>query len=72
MPWRSLFDGVRVTQMLTVPEVAPIIRKSRRQAYRLAREGALPGLVTIGKRYLVNLSTLEAALRGHDVQPVAS
>lgn len=63
-------------KLLTVPEVAPILRVSEARAYELARDGLLP-VVRLGRQVRVDPdvlaewirqggATLEAQ-RGHDV-----
>ena len=58
--------------LLTVPEVAPMLRLSVRRAYELAAAGSLPGLRKLGPRtYRVASSELEAFL-GEPVTPAAT
>jgi excisionase family DNA binding protein len=44
--------------ILTVEEVAVLLRVSRGHAYRLAREGLIPGVVRLGKTLRVSRDAL--------------
>lgn len=45
--------------LLTVPEVARVLRISRAQAYQLAQRGDLPGVVHIGRCVRVSADALQ-------------
>lgn len=50
-------------RLLTLPEVAPLLKISRGRIYELARQDALPGLRRLGKRsYRIAAADLEAFL----------
>lgn len=46
----------------TLEEAATVLGVGRTLAYRLAREGNFPGLIRIGRRYLVSRSALDQFL----------
>lgn len=53
-------------EVLTIPEVAKMLRISRNFGYELARRGELP-VVRFGRRLLVPRAALEERLRRGDV-----
>lgn len=54
---------------VSVEEAAVILGISRGSAYEAARRGDLPGVLRIGKRFLVSRSRLLAAVEGeHQAQ----
>jgi len=48
----------------TVAEAARVLGISRGLAYRLAREGRLPGVIALGRRFVVSRAALERLLAG--------
>lgn len=48
---------------ITVEEAAKALSIGRGLAYRLAREGTLPGVLPLGGRYVVSRDALLAALK---------
>ena len=48
--------------LLTIPEVAAMFRVPRARAYELAREGAFPGVIRLGKQIRVDEGKLKAFL----------
>ncbi len=54
------------TDALFIPllEAAKILGLDRTTAYRLAKQGRFPGLVRVGKRFLVSRATLEQLFGG--------
>ena len=50
-------------EVLTVDEVAAVLRINRNTAYRAVREGTIPSL-RIGDRYLIPRVRLDALLNG--------
>ena len=48
----------------SVPEVAEMLGISKDLAYDLARRGELPGAFQLGRRWLVSLIRLRAAVHG--------
>jgi excisionase family DNA binding protein len=51
-----------------VPEAARILDISRAQAYELARRGELPGVIRLGRRYVVSRAILERTLNGESLE----
>jgi len=49
---------------LTVPKAAQLLGISRGLAYKLAREGRLPGVIALGGRFVVSRAALERLLAG--------
>ena len=45
-------------RMLTIPEVAAILRTTRKAVYAMAERGQLPGLVRVRRRLLVRQDDL--------------
>ena len=61
-----------MSRLLTIPEVAPVLRLSTRRAYELAQAGQLAGVRRRGTRqYRVSVAELEAYL-GAPLAPVGS
>lgn len=54
--------GARLPLLLTIPEVADILRTSPKAVYCMASEGKLPGLVKVGRRTLVRRGELLRSL----------
>jgi excisionase family DNA binding protein len=54
----------RTEWTLTVPEAARLLGISRGLAYKLAREGRLPGVISLGRRFIVARAALERLLAG--------
>jgi excisionase family DNA binding protein len=52
------------TRTVTVTEAARTYGISRGQAYELARRGELPGVVRLGRRYVVSRAVMERVLNG--------
>jgi excisionase family DNA binding protein len=50
--------------VVTVPEAAKLLGISKDLAYDLARRGELPGAFQLGRRWLVSLIRLRAAVHG--------
>lgn len=48
---------------ISVEDAARVLSIGRGLAYRLAREGTLPGVLTLGGRYVVSKGALLAALQ---------
>jgi excisionase family DNA binding protein len=48
--------------LLTVPEVAELLRTSRKAIYAMIERGLLPGVVRIGRRVLVRSAELVNSL----------
>jgi excisionase family DNA binding protein len=48
----------RLHMLLTVPEVAELLRTSRNAVYALSARGELPGVTRIGRRLLVRRDAL--------------
>jgi len=48
----------------TIDEAARLLGISRGLAYRLAREGRLPGAISLGRRFVVSRTALEKLLAG--------
>jgi excisionase family DNA binding protein len=59
-------EGERAT--VRVPEAARILDISRAQAYELARRGELPGVIRLGRRYVVSRAILERTLNGESLE----
>lgn len=47
---------------LTIPEVARLLGLSKNTAYQAARNGAIPGVLHIGDRYMVPRGVVEKLL----------
>ena len=52
---------------LTVEEAAAALGIGRTSAYELARRGELPGVIRLGRRFVVSRDVLERLLSGADV-----
>jgi excisionase family DNA binding protein len=52
------------TMTYTIDEAARLLGISRGLAYRLAREGRLPGVIPLGRRFVVSRAALEHLLAG--------
>lgn len=50
--------------LLTVDEVADLLRTSRKAVYSMVQRGVLPGAVRIGRRLLVNKDRLLTFVNG--------
>jgi len=62
-----------MTKLLTIPEVAPVLRMSCRRAYELAAEGTLPGVRRLGPRtYRVSAEELDRFITGTTVAKVTA
>ena len=48
--------------LLTVPEVAELLRTSRKAIYAMVERGLLPGVVRVGRRVLVRSAELVNSL----------
>ena len=46
-------DASAVSELLTVDEVAALLRTTRKGIYAMAERGALPGVIRLGRRLLV-------------------
>jgi excisionase family DNA binding protein len=57
--------------LLTIPEVANVFRVPRARAYELAREGAIPGVIRLGKQIRVDEGKLRAFIESGGTQPQA-
>ena len=58
-------------EVLTVTEVAVLLRISRASAYRAVRRRDIPGVVQVGKAVRVHRRTLIAWLEGRQTYPAA-
>ncbi len=56
-------------QMLTVDEVAVILRKTRKATYAMIERGQLPGIVRLGRSVRVRQSALLDFLSGRAPSP---
>lgn len=57
--------------VFTVPELAQVLKVSRRHAYEIVRLGLVPS-VRFGKRIVVPVEGVKAFLRNHSSAPVAN
>jgi excisionase family DNA binding protein len=62
------------SNLLTVEEVAAVLRVPRARAYELARTGVIPGVVRIGRQVRVDSGRLEGFIRkgGRALRPLDS
>jgi excisionase family DNA binding protein len=58
-------SGWRMTKLLTVPEVATLLRVSIRHVRLLIGSGHIP-VVHLGRRTLVDPASLERSIRDHE------
>lgn len=54
--------AVELPELLTVPEVAALLRTSKNAIYLQAEHGKLPGVVRIGRRLLFRRDEIRAHL----------
>lgn len=60
-------------KLLTIPEVAPVLRMSARRAYELASAGTLPGVRRLGPRtYRVSAEELDRFIDGTTLTQAAA
>lgn len=56
--------------LMKLPDAAPLLDVSRERIYELAREGALPGIVRIGRRGLrIDRTALEKFIADGGARP---
>jgi excisionase family DNA binding protein len=60
-----------MAKLLTVPEVAEMLRVSARTVYRLIDRGRIPTVSIVEGKLLVEACALEAAIRGGQVKEPA-
>lgn len=53
-------------EVLTVEELAAVLRIGRRQAYAQIREGRIPGVVRLGRSIRISAQAVEQWLHGTD------
>jgi predicted DNA-binding transcriptional regulator AlpA len=58
-----------VTDVMSIPEAATLLRRSAKGLYRLAAAGGLPGASKIGGRWVVSRATLLRSVREGSVPP---
>jgi excisionase family DNA binding protein len=63
---RNMSKRELAAEVLSVPEVAAVLKMNVQTAYRLARKGAIPS-VRIGGRIVVPRSKLAAMLKGEKI-----
>jgi excisionase family DNA binding protein len=56
---------------VTIENAAKELGVSRAFAYKLAREGALPGLIRLRGRFLISRAALDRLLDGREQVPLA-
>ena len=59
-------------EVLTVDDVADLLRVDRKTVYEAIRQKQIPGVVHIGRAIRVHRATLEAWLRGEPTRPATS
>jgi len=64
---RSTNATSTLPRLLTVDEVAAVLRTSRKAIYCMAERGQLPGVVRLGKRLLVREDALIESLHQKSV-----
>ena len=62
--WRPPRRAAADPYVASVPEAAEMLGISKDLAYDLARRGELPGAFQLGRRWLVSLVKLRAAVHG--------
>lgn len=62
--WRPPRRAAADPYVASVPEAAKMLGISKDLAYNLARRGELPGAFQLGRRWLVSLIKLRAAVHG--------